>query len=130
MRNVIRFPLIILAALVISGSSLPGQTPATGAVMREKLAHSQKVLEALMTSNFALLSGESEALGEATKAPAWSVLKSPEYAAYSASFLRASQDLTAAANRRDFDSAAIHYVSVTLSCYQCHRYLKGARIAK
>lgn len=130
MANLIRLSAVVLSLLVLSGPALPGQTPATGKLMREKLTHSEKVLEALMTSNFAQLTEESNALAEATKAPAWAVLKTSDYARYSAAFLRASEDLREAAVKRDSDAAALSYVSLTLSCYQCHRYMKGARIAR
>jgi hypothetical protein len=98
--------------------------------MRDKLAHSEKVLEAIMTSDYALLERESQALADATKAPAWDVLKSPAYARHSAAFLAAVGDLTEAARKRDSDAAALRYVSMTLTCYDCHRYVKGARIVK
>ena len=108
---------------------VPAQTPATGRLMRQKLAHSQKVLEAIMTSDFALLERESAALEQATKAPAWAVLLSPEYMRQSGAFLRAAQDLRDAAKRHDLDGAASSYVSLTLTCFQCHRYIKDRRIA-
>jgi hypothetical protein len=58
------------------------------------------------------------------------VLKTPEYSRQSEAFVRATEDLVAAAKHRDLDLAAMHYVSLTMSCYQCHRYVKNARIAK
>ena len=97
--------------------------------MREKLTHSQRILEALMTSDFTLLERESAELEKVTQSPAWSVFKSPEYIRHSAAFLRASQDLTAAAKARDLDAADLHYMSLTLSCFQCHRYIKISRLA-
>lgn len=129
MRMFIR-SLAVLGVVVMSGTAVPGQTPATGLVMREKLAHSEQILEAVMTSNYPLLQRESEALAQATKAPAWAVLKTPEYARYSAAFLTATQDLIEAARQRDSDAAALRYVSLTLTCYACHRYVKGARIVR
>jgi hypothetical protein len=128
MRTAIR-GLFVLALLVTCGSAAPRQTPATGRVMREKLTHSQRILEAIMISDYALLERESAALSRATEAPGWSVLKSPEYLRQSDAFVRATRDLVDAAKQRDLDAAAMHYVSLTLSCYQCHRYLKNARIA-
>jgi hypothetical protein len=122
------------ASLVVD--LLPGvlpefrQTPATGQVMRDKLVHSEKILEAIMTSDFALLQRESAQLARATTAPAWAVLLTPEYRRYSVEFTRVTDALIDAAERRDLDAAAMHYVSLTLSCYQCHRYLKGARIVR
>jgi hypothetical protein len=114
----------------MTSSGSAKQTAATGRLMREKLTHAQRVLEALTTSNYALLERESSALSDATKQLGWMVLKTPEYSRQSEAFVRATEDLVAAAKHRDLDLAAMHYVSLTMSCYQCHRYVKNARIAK
>jgi hypothetical protein len=121
--------LLILSVLVTSGLEVPAQTPATGRLMRVKLAHSQKILEAILTSDFALLEQESHALGQMTKSPAWSVFHSPEYTRQSSAFLRAIDDLRDAAKGTDLDGAASSYVSLTLTCFQCHRFMKNKRIA-
>ncbi len=128
MRTII-LGCVVLAQLLTTGSGAAGQTRATGHVMREKLTHSQRVLEAIMVSDYALLERESEALLRATEAPGWAVLNSLEYLRQSDAFVRATRDLIEAAKQRDSDAAAMRYVSMTLSCYQCHRYLKNARIA-
>jgi cytochrome c556 len=122
--------IVALALLTTSGSAIRGQTLATGRVMREKLTHSQRTLEAIVTSNFALLEQESNALSRATESAGWFVLNSPEYRRHSEAFLRATRDLVEAAKQRDLDAAAMHYLSLTMSCYQCHRYLKNSRIAR
>ena len=97
--------------------------------MREKLGHSQKILEAILTSNFALLDRESAALTKATESPAWTVLKSPEYMKQSDAFLKALRELTAAAKDRDLDTAAQRYTDLTMSCFGCHRAMKDKRLA-
>jgi hypothetical protein len=38
------------------------------------------------------------------------------------------QQLVQAAEERDLDAAAVHYAAMTMTCYQCHRYIKNARI--
>lgn len=58
-----------------------------------------------------------------------SVLKSPEYLRQSAAFVRANQDLRDAAKARDLDAAALDYMALTLTCFQCHKHIKGMRIA-
>ena len=116
---------VLLAAGVASA-----QTPRTGAVMREKLAHSQKILEALTTSNYALLDRESDALTRIAASPRWAELRTPELRMYTDTFLKAVADLAGAAKRRDLDAAATYYNSMTMACYQCHRHLKDVRIAK
>ena len=106
------------------------QTAATGRFMREKLDHAQKVLEAIMTSNYAMLDRESAALEKVTNDSAWMVLKTPEYRRYSASFVRAAGNLAAAARDRDFDAAEAANQALMTSCYQCHRYIKNARLVR
>ena len=120
---------LAVCLLAAAASTSFAQTPATGRVMREKLVHTQKILEAIMTSNFSVLEQESAALEQATRSPGWDVLKSPEYRRQSEAFLRATQALQEAAKSRDLDAAALRYASMTLSCFDCHRYVKNARVA-
>jgi hypothetical protein len=117
----------LAASLIVSNSS--AQTTALNRLMRQKLEQSQGMLAAVVTSNWADLERRSEALIRITNDPAWMVLNSPEYARQSQAFLRATQDLIDAAKRRDLDAAPPAYVSLTLSCVQCHRYVARARIA-
>ena len=131
--------MLLAAVFVIAGSSeLPrphgravvsAQTVATGNVMRQKLGHTQRILEALMTSDYAELERNTTALSRATESAGWWVLQSPEYRLQSSAFLRATQDLVEAARRRDLDAAATYYGAMTLRCYECHRFMKNARIA-
>ena len=121
--------VLVLSLVAISGPAGSGQTPATGRVMREKLGHSQRILEAILTSNVTLLERESTALGKATESPAWTVLKGPEYLRQSEAFLKALRELSAAAKDRDLDAAVDRYTALTMSCFACHRYMKDWRVA-
>jgi len=121
--------VLVGALLVGSVAAVPAQTPETGRLMRDKLTHSQKILEAIMTSDFASLQRESAAMVRVTELPAWSVLKNPEYLRQSAAFVRANQDLQDAAKARDLDAATLDYMTLTLTCFQCHKHIKGKRIA-
>lgn len=122
--------LAVLAVLVVPGPSVHGQTPRTGRVMRTKLAHTQRILEALMTSDYAMLERESVALSRVTETPEWAELKTAELKAFTDNFLRATHDLAEAARQRDLDAAAVRYGALTMACYRCHQYRKGARIAR
>ena len=120
--------LILCAVLLVFGSASPsGQTTATRKVMQEKLELSQQVLEAVMTSDFDGLQRGSEALARVTGKPGWMVLRTPEYARYSAAFAAAVQELATAAKDRDLDAAAVRYSAMTMTCYQCHRYVARSR---
>jgi cytochrome c556 len=116
--------------VLLAGAVTSAQTARTGGIMRLKLAHAQKILEALTTSNHALLSRESGALSEIAASPAWNELRTPELRGYTDRFIKAVADLDAAAKRRDLDAAAASYNTLTTTCYQCHKHLKDSRIAK
>jgi hypothetical protein len=120
----------MFAVVLLSGLVVQGQTAATGQAMRAKLTHSQKILEAILTSNYNSLERESGALVRITESPAWTVLNSPEYRRQSDAFLAVTRNLVDAAKQRDLDAAATHFSSLTMTCYQCHRYMKNARIAR
>jgi hypothetical protein len=128
MKNAVRLVLILLLVAVSSQAGF-GQTPATRRVMREKLGHSQKILEAILTSNFTLLETESTALTKVTQSPAWTVLQGPEYLRQSEAFLKSLRELGAAARDRDLDTAVSRYTALTTSCFACHRYMKDRRLA-
>lgn len=129
MRTWIIRLLFVPLSLLAGGAAAPGQTVATKHVMQEKLAHTHHILEALMTSNMAMLHQASDALARVPQQLGWMVLKTPDYQRYSSAFVNATQALVAAADERDLDAAAVHYAAMTMTCYQCHRYLKNARIA-
>jgi hypothetical protein len=122
--------IALVAGLVcLTPRTSSAQTPALKALMREKLAHSQQLLGAMVTSNWAALEEHAVALRKVTTRPAWAVLQSPEYARQTLRFDRALDDLIAAARRKDLDEAPLAYTAVTLSCVQCHRHVARMRLA-
>ena len=98
--------------------------------MREKLAHAQKLLEAVVTSDWVSLETHSRELERLTDDPRWMVLKFPEYARHSTAFVRTVQELHLAAVQRDLERTPKAYVAVVLQCVECHRYLARQRLAK
>ena len=117
----------VLLLAIASGAAYP-QTVRLNRVMRSKLEHSQKILEAVVTSNWQLLDAETKALAQVTRDPAWSVLQFPEYVRQSAAFLRATDDLAEAARLRDLEGASLGFVALSTSCVSCHRYMARSRI--
>jgi hypothetical protein len=121
---------IVVLAMSLAIATASAQTVALKRLMQQKLDHSQGILAAVTTSNWREMQGQSEALLQVTKDPAWMVMNTPEYARHSQTFVRAAEDLLDAARRRDLEAAPLAYVSMTLSCVQCHRYVARARIAR
>ena len=123
-------PLALTCVLVMTVTARAGQGPQLNSVMREKLVHAQKILEAVVTSDWTSLETNSRELEQLTKDPRWMVLNYPEYARQSGAFVQAVQALHTAAARRDLEKAPKAYVAVTLQCVECHRYLARARIVQ
>ena len=94
----------------------------------EKLVKTQKILEAVVTSDWVSLETNSRELVQLTNDPRWRVLKYPEYAQHSTAFIQAVEDLHRAAARRDLNETPKAYVAVTLQCVECHRYMARARM--
>jgi len=123
--------LLALTGLVVMTATASGsQGPELNNVMREKLTHAQKLLEAVVTSDWASLEDHSRELERLTNDPRWTVLKYPEYARHSLAFVRAVQALRTAAAQRDLEKTPKAYMDVTLQCVECHRYLARARVAQ
>jgi len=117
-------------AMVVAGlSRVEGQTVQTKQVMQQKLAQSQQLLAAVVTSNWAALTQRTQALESLTRQPGWQFLQTAEYRNYTAAFAKAMQGLAAAAQQRDQRTAATAYNQLVNSCVECHRYVARSRLA-
>ena len=97
--------------------------------MRLKLKHSQKLLEGLVTEDFASLKKNAEELKMLSQESNWKVLQTEDYLQQSIEFRRAVDALTKAADKRNLDGAALAYMDVTMKCVTCHKYVRGIRMA-
>lgn len=98
--------------------------------MRAKLVHSQKALEGLVTDDYELVARSAAQLQAMSKAEEWAVIEGPIYAQHSAEFRRAAEQLEKVAKENKADAAALAYMSVTMSCLNCHEFVRGTRIAR
>lgn len=98
--------------------------------MRQKLAHSEMLLAALVTSNWNSLDRNGRALQALTTQLGWQMLQLPEYNKYTNAFQRSTVALVEAARARDSDAALPAYNALVTSCVECHRYLARSRIAR
>mgnify|MGYP001051407476 CR=1 FL=1 len=121
--------LTAIAMVVVAISRAESQTVQTKQVMQQKLAQSQQLLGAVVTSNWTALTQRTQALESLTRQPGWQVLQTMEYRDYTAAFEKAMQALAAAAQQRDQRTAATAYNQLVNSCVECHRYVARSRIA-
>ena len=107
------------------------QTPVTTKeFMREKLEQSQKLLAALATEDYFTLGKVSQRLSEMTRDATWQAFQNPDYSAFSASFRGQANALTKAAKEKNIDASTLAYVRMTMSCVDCHKWVRGRVVAE
>lgn len=132
MRNAkllgVLFVAILMSAVAMSLAQV-GKSKPTREFMRDKLALSQKILEALAMENFELMATSSQRLNAMSQDAAWQAFDNPDYAQLSAGFRKNVEALTKAAKSKNLDGATLAYVRVTISCVDCHKYVRGKQVA-
>jgi hypothetical protein len=99
-------------------------------LMKQKLEHSQKVLEGLAVNDFKAITEHAEELIAISKEAEWKVLKTPQYEIYSNDFRRTAAELVKNARDKNLDGAALNYVELTLTCVKCHEHVREVKWAK
>ena len=114
------------ASTLVASAAKPQQDPVKK-LMSLKLDYSQQILGALVSEDFEALKELSFKLGALAGAGDWLVIRSEEYNQRTAEFLRAVEALRDAPKHRNIDAAAMAYVDMTLTCVQCHKYVREYR---
>ena len=133
-----RIPLLPVMVILLAGFpflAIVGQEPPKKAddareLMRQKLQHSQKVLEAIAVNDFDGLGKHAEELILLSKEAKWKVVQSPRYELYSTDFRRNAEALVQSAKEKNVDAAALAYVDLTLNCVKCHKYVREVRMTR
>lgn len=97
--------------------------------MELKLDHSQEVLRGIVTEDFDLVAKHAQELSLLSQAASWRVFQTTEYLQHSSEFRRTADALTEAGRQKNLDAAALKYVDLTLKCVNCHKYVRGVRMA-
>jgi hypothetical protein len=98
--------------------------------MRQKLDHSQKVLEGLTLENYALVAENARALKELSEDARWRVSPNINYLRLSAEFQDLAQEVAEKAKQKNLDGATLAYVRMTVNCVKCHEYTRENRITR
>jgi len=94
------------------------------ALMRAKLASSQKVLEGLVDENFDLIHDGAKELVKITEATQWHAEEDQVYAHYRADLRRTALKLVVLAEEKNLDGAAYTYMHSITTCISCHDYCR------
>jgi hypothetical protein len=95
--------------------------------MRSKLSNMQSIIEGLTTEDLRLVAKSSQKISQLSLASQWQVIQTPDYVQRSSEFRRAADELTETARAENLDGATVAYLKVTLSCIECHKYVRHVR---
>lgn len=128
--------VIVLITVIYNlqgGSSASPETAPQGApvkFMRHKLDASTKILEGLTIEDADLIVSGAKELVEMTSAERWLVTNDIMYRQFSADYQRSAKNLLEAAEKKNFDGVALKWIDTTMQCLDCHRFVRGLRLAE
>lgn len=96
--------------------------------MRMKLDASSRILEGLAIEDLSLVREGARNLAEMSRAEKWRVSTDPLYRQHSADFQEIVAQLEKAAEEKNPDRAALKWMDATMSCLECHRYVRGMHL--
>src|SRR4051812_28119139 len=120
-----------LMSLMIGGETARAGKPADVATfMQLKLKGAQKLLEGIALEDYALIEKNAQDLSLLSREESWQVFQTPEFLRHSEEFRRALETVREAAAKKNVDGAALGYVGMTLTCVNCHKYVRDVRMAQ
>jgi hypothetical protein len=93
--------------------------------MQVKLSYAQSMLDGLVTEDFDKILRSAESLGELSQSEQWRVSNDAVFRQYSSEFERTVKQAMKAGKTRSLDSAALAYVQLTMSCVECHKFVRN-----
>jgi hypothetical protein len=99
-------------------------------LMRDKLTYAKDALDGLSVEDFDKVAKSAEMLRMISRASSWYVLDSDQYQRLSKNFQEQAADLERHAKDKNLDAAALDYMRISLTCIQCHKYVRDERARK
>ena len=87
------------------------------------------MLEGITLEDFDLVAKHARRLGAMSQEASWRAFDDREYVRYSDTFRRHAEDLAKAASNHNLDGMTLAYVKVTMSCVECHKFVRGRKVA-
>jgi hypothetical protein len=96
-------------------------------LMRDKLAYANKALDGLSVEDYTKVAESGNMMRMISKAASWYVIPTDEYLRYSKNFQEQATDLERHAKEKNLDAATLDYMRITMTCVQCHKYMREVR---
>jgi hypothetical protein len=114
------------AMLAVQGAQQRKRTRAE--FMRTKLEYSKKALEGITLEDFDAIARSAKALRLLSEAAEWEVPTIPnatDYVSLTREFQRLCDEMAQKARQKNLDGATLSYLSLTMNCVNCHKYVRG-----
>jgi hypothetical protein len=98
--------------------------------MRAKLENENDVMEGLMTEDFDQIKLGASRMVQMSKQTHWQQFQTPVYTQDTADFVDVAEQLAIAAEKKDLDTASLHFVKLTLKCVNCHKHVRSKKVAR
>ena len=123
--------LLLAGALSLRGEERNGtaEKPPTGqtanaAIMRAKLASTQKIVEGLLANDFPLIQRGGDELDRIGHSDAWAAAEDQVYAHYRNELQRQAVKISRLGQERNLDGASYAYMHLLTACIGCHSHCR------
>jgi len=125
----LRMNMLVLGLVLGFGVVQPSAQTPLQAVMREKLANTQRLLGDVVRADYEAIGRNAAALGQIseTEIASWQARSNPDYIRNAQLFLDSVKGIRDAALRKDIEAVRQRYVNLISSCIRCHAYVRDAR---
>jgi hypothetical protein len=106
-----------------------GKSKRLAKFMRAKLGSTDKILEGLVTEDFDKIAEGAKELETMSGAEQWRVSNDAMYAHFSADFRLIAKNLQKDAAEKELDAASMKYIRLTMSCIECHKFVRATLVA-
>ena len=119
-----------ISARVVQAKQDNKEEPVLRRFMQRKLGATNLVLEGLVTENFSQIGKGAKELNDISHAEQWRISNDVMYRQYSAEFQRKAAQLQKMAAEKNLDGSALAYFDCTMSCIECHKWVRAVLVAE
>lgn len=99
-------------------------------IMQAKLGYTHALLDAIALRDFLQIEASAMSLVELSEAADWQAHDTVYYRIFSDRFREAAEDVAMQSRSEDIDAVSRAYVRLTMSCVDCHSYLRRENLTK
>ncbi|MEQ9406359.1 MAG: hypothetical protein RIK87_01480 [Fuerstiella sp.] len=123
-------PAKFMLTAVPAGPNQDGDDLLLSKFMQKKLDASTQILKGLMIEDFKLVEDNADALLNMSREEKWRASNDMMYLQHSTQFRNVVDDLRQKAGKESIDGASLAWVNVTMSCIQCHQWVRNIMLAE